>query len=161
MEGILMGENLFGEYIRRVRNLKDLSLRELAEKADMSFSQLSKIERGDSSPTQSTIEKLSFGLNVSKYELLALAGYMSEEIIEEMMLGISDNASEMLKESISPYKFNPTIYHISLDWIMTYGDALNEDDAELLAKELEDFYTVRKESLINRRRNRESGNFGN
>lgn len=70
--------NKLGEFIRSVRLEKDISLRKLAEISDVSFSHLSKVERGDHVPSKDIIEKLSASLEVSEYDLLILAGYQTE-----------------------------------------------------------------------------------
>ncbi|HAP32869.1 MAG TPA: transcriptional regulator [Firmicutes bacterium] len=59
-----------GEVVRRVREEKGYSLAELAEKAGISFSYLSEIERGSKKPSIKTVEKLTSFLNISPGELV-------------------------------------------------------------------------------------------
>ncbi len=48
-----------------LRGQRGLSLRELAEQCGLSFNAISRIERGESSPTVSTLHQLASALNVS------------------------------------------------------------------------------------------------
>jgi len=70
--------NKFGELIRLRRLEKDISLRKLAERTDISFSHLSKLERGEHTPSKDIIGELSVALDLSEYDLLILAGYQTD-----------------------------------------------------------------------------------
>lgn len=70
-----MRENKLGKYIKDKRQEQKVTLRELAQNAGVSFSHLSKIERGEHSPTKETLEVLADALYLDKYELFLLAGY--------------------------------------------------------------------------------------
>jgi transcriptional regulator with XRE-family HTH domain len=61
----------FGKHLRKLREGKGIGMREFALIADMEYSQLSKIERGVTNPTLSTIFALSQALGVSHTELFA------------------------------------------------------------------------------------------
>jgi len=62
---------LIGEKIKRLRNEKDLSISELAEKAGVAKSYLSSIERNiQSNPSIQFMEKIGHVLGVSVNELL-------------------------------------------------------------------------------------------
>ena len=54
-----------GVRLRTLREQRGLSLRELAEHCGISFNAISRIERGESSPTVSTLHQLATALNVS------------------------------------------------------------------------------------------------
>lgn len=60
----------FGLHIKRLREESNLSLRELATKCDLDFSQISKIENGKWDIQLSTIFELAKGLNVKAKDLL-------------------------------------------------------------------------------------------
>jgi XRE family transcriptional regulator, regulator of sulfur utilization len=62
--------HLVAENLKRIREEKKLSLEKLAELTGVSKSMLGQIERGDSSPTISTVWKISNGLKVSFTSLL-------------------------------------------------------------------------------------------
>ncbi len=53
-----------GARLRRLRLQHKLSLRELAEQCGLSFNAISRIERGENSPTVSTLHQLATTLNV-------------------------------------------------------------------------------------------------
>jgi transcriptional regulator with XRE-family HTH domain len=59
----------FGAHLRQLREVKGLGMREFALQADMEYSQLSKIERGVTNPTISTIVAISEALGVPHNEL--------------------------------------------------------------------------------------------
>ena len=54
-----------GVRLRALREGRGLSLRELAEQCGLSFNAISRIERGENSPTVSTLHLLATALNVS------------------------------------------------------------------------------------------------
>ncbi|MFP3854714.1 MAG: helix-turn-helix domain-containing protein [Anaerolineales bacterium] len=53
-----------GARIRELRDSQGLSLRALAEECGLSVNAISRIERGESSPTVSSLHRLALGLNV-------------------------------------------------------------------------------------------------
>ena len=55
----------FGIHLRALRQSKGLSQQKLAYKADVSLSQISRIERGLLNPTLSTLSALTKALNIS------------------------------------------------------------------------------------------------
>jgi transcriptional regulator with XRE-family HTH domain len=59
----------FGKQVRKLREQKGLGMRQFALQADMEYSQLSKIERGVTNPTISTVYALAESLEVSHQEL--------------------------------------------------------------------------------------------
>jgi len=59
-----------GEQIRKLREERNYSLEELANKSGISVSYLSEIERGNKRPSLATIERLSAALNVSTRQFL-------------------------------------------------------------------------------------------
>jgi len=70
----------FGRQIKRLRESRGYSLRQLAIKSGVSFGQISKIESGVRGiPKPETIEKLAKGLGVSYDYLMELAGYVESE----------------------------------------------------------------------------------
>jgi XRE family transcriptional regulator, regulator of sulfur utilization len=62
--------HLVAENLKRIREEKKLSLDKLSELTGVSKSMLGQIERGDSSPTISTVWKISNGLKISFTSLL-------------------------------------------------------------------------------------------
>lgn len=64
---------LIASHVRALRAARDLSLAELAELSGVSRSNISLIERGESSPTATVLDKLSAALGVTVASLFASA----------------------------------------------------------------------------------------
>src|SRR3954467_10312076 len=65
-----------GEFIRSQRKLAPLSLRDLAERTDVSNPYLSQIERGLHEPSVRVLKSIARALNVSAETLLSQAGLL-------------------------------------------------------------------------------------
>jgi len=73
----------FGTKLRDLRKKSGLSLRELADRVNVNFTYLSKIENGIlPPPSEKVIRQLAETLNADKDELLALAGRIPSDIAE-------------------------------------------------------------------------------
>jgi transcriptional regulator with XRE-family HTH domain len=72
-----------GSFIRDKRKLANLSLRQLAERTRLSNPYLSQIERGLHQPSVRVIRLISEALNVSTETLLAQAGLLRQDRLEE------------------------------------------------------------------------------
>jgi transcriptional regulator with XRE-family HTH domain len=70
-----------GENLKTVREAKKLSQKQVALSIDMDPSQYSKIEKGKTDPSVSTVEKISTALGVSLSEL-----FQSDEIFKDINL---------------------------------------------------------------------------
>src|SRR5437763_9299616 len=68
-----------GDFIRSQRKLAHLSLRDLAERTDVSNPYLSQIERGLHEPSVRVLRSIARALNVSAETLLAQAGLLNDE----------------------------------------------------------------------------------
>ena len=66
------GNGSFGIRLRALREGMDLSLRDLAERSDVSAPMLSQVERGETSPTLAVAERIAGGLELSLSQLLRL-----------------------------------------------------------------------------------------
>lgn len=60
----------FGENIRRLRDIQNLSLRDVSINCNIDNGQISKIEQGQVNITLLTIIELAKGLNVEPFELM-------------------------------------------------------------------------------------------
>jgi transcriptional regulator with XRE-family HTH domain len=96
-----------GQFIREQRNAAHLSLRALAEKADVSNPYLSQIERGLHEPSVRVLSSIARALNLSAETLLRQAGALGPD---------------------EPGATNPTVAAISRD-----PDLSPEQKEELLA----------------------------
>jgi transcriptional regulator with XRE-family HTH domain len=65
-------ESAVGERVRRLREAKGFSLRDLARTAGVSAPMLSQVERGETSPTLQLATKIASGLELSLSQLLRL-----------------------------------------------------------------------------------------
>lgn len=77
----------FGKTLRRVRKLKDKTLRDIAEAAGMDISYISRLETDSlgSKPTRETINKLAKALDCSREEhaeLISAAERLDDELIK-------------------------------------------------------------------------------
>lgn len=73
-------DNKFGEFIKAYRTEeKNMNLREFSNLTGVSFSHLSKIERGEHSPSKSTVSMIANALSLDKNKLYLLAGYVAED----------------------------------------------------------------------------------
>lgn len=69
----------FGEYIKEVRESKNMTLNQVAMYSDISAAQLSRIETGKRGvPKPLTIEKIAQALRIDYIELMKIAGYLED-----------------------------------------------------------------------------------
>lgn len=70
----------FGEYIKRIRQLRGYSQRTLAKHTGLSNTTISRIEKGSiESSDADTIARLATGLDLNKEQLLIYVGYLDKE----------------------------------------------------------------------------------
>src|SRR5690349_321399 len=72
-------QEALGEFIRSQRRLANLSLRDLAERTNVSNPYLSQLERGLHEPSVRVLKSIAQALNVSAETLLAQAGVLEDE----------------------------------------------------------------------------------
>jgi transcriptional regulator with XRE-family HTH domain len=60
----------FGKNLKRIRESKDLSLRKLSDLADVDFSQIHRIEKGESNPSITMVIALAQALGVKPIKLI-------------------------------------------------------------------------------------------
>lgn len=85
--------NTVGNKIRESRKSKGLLLRQLAAILDMDVAILSKIERGERTPTKQQLQKIANALTINETELANTL--LAEIIISE--LSSNENPIEILK----------------------------------------------------------------
>jgi len=83
---------VLGATIRRQRQLAQMSLRQLAELAQVSNPYLSQIERGLHEPSVRVVRSIAKALNVSAEELLGDAGMLDDEATTEPMSSSTEDA---------------------------------------------------------------------
>jgi transcriptional regulator with XRE-family HTH domain len=72
-----------GEFLRRQRELSQLSVRQLADMCGISNPYLSQIERGLRTPSSMILQSLAKGLRLSAETLYTQAGILDPEEVEE------------------------------------------------------------------------------
>ena len=86
---------VLGENIQILRYARNISQEELAFKADINKSFLGKIERGESSPTIKTVEKIANALGIEIETLFSLS----------RLSGLNNTHIDKIMENVSSYKF--------------------------------------------------------
>ena len=59
----------FGEHLRKLREERELSIRQLAAQCDIEHSQIYRIETGEINTTISMVQKIAEGLEISHHDL--------------------------------------------------------------------------------------------
>ena len=97
-----------GNFLKEIRESRNLMLQDVAKKTNINFTLLSRIETGKRLPTKEQIEKLSVFYNYNKNELLKIL--ISDKIFDEVKkyteTDISLEALQLAEEKV--------IYHTSL-----------------------------------------------
>jgi transcriptional regulator with XRE-family HTH domain len=88
-----------GRNIKLFRFHRELSQADLAEKADISITFLSDIERGNKWPYPDTVVNLAKALNVAVYELFKLESDISNDE-KALMTRFSDDMARVLNQSL-------------------------------------------------------------
>ncbi len=94
-----------GLRLRSLREQQGLSLRALAERCGLSINAISQIERGENSPTVSSLHRLAVALNVP------ITDFFQEEARQTMVFvkrdqGLSSHSNGVVMESLGIGLFN-------------------------------------------------------
>lgn len=95
-------EKTFGETVKKLREEKQLPLREVAEVLNIDTSMLGKIEKNNRKPTKQLIEKFANFFSVSNKDLLI--AFLSDTVAYQVM-DEEDFASEVLKVAEKKVKY--------------------------------------------------------
>jgi transcriptional regulator with XRE-family HTH domain len=95
-------EQTFGETIKKLRDDKELTLREVAQALEISTSMLGKIEKNNRKPTRLFIEKISKYFNISDKKLTI--AFLSDEVVCQV-LEEEDYANEVFKVAEEKVKY--------------------------------------------------------
>ncbi|HPE97671.1 MAG: helix-turn-helix transcriptional regulator [Chitinophagales bacterium] len=95
-------EKTFGETVKKLREEKQLPLREVAEALKIDTSMLGKIEKNNRKPTKHLIEKFAKYFNVSDKDLMI--AFISDTVAYQIM-NEEDFASEVLKVAEKKVKY--------------------------------------------------------
>ncbi|AVK85308.1 immunity repressor protein [Lysinibacillus sp. B2A1] len=138
--------NEFGDYIKNIRESKNMTLNQVALYAEISAAQLSRIETGKrGTPKPQTIEKIARALKVDYTELMEIAGYLETDTTTDY---VSDNKSTYYVSRLTEKdehdigkllkKFSEDIEHS--DALAFDGEPLSEEAKESLIESMEHIY---------------------
>jgi transcriptional regulator with XRE-family HTH domain len=100
-----MIEKTFGETVKKLREERQLPLREVAEALSIDTSMLGKIEKNNRKPTKQLIEKFAKFFKVSDRDLTI--AFLSDTVAYQVM-DEEDFASEVLKAAEKKVKYLKT-----------------------------------------------------
>lgn len=95
----------FGEKVKKLREEKELPLREVAEALDIDTSMLGKIEKNNRKPTKLLIERIAKYFNVSDKELMI--SFLSDSVVYQIM-DEEEFASDILKAAEKKVRYLKT-----------------------------------------------------
>lgn len=125
-----------GQFIKDRREAKEWSKRKLAIEANISHTEVHRIENGDRpNPSVAILTKLSDALGVAKEEMLKVAGYIDEH---DESVSVIEKAFPDLKTE----KQQKTVQKI-VDGLARNSD-LEDDDLDDLVDQMEMFLTYAK-----------------
>jgi transcriptional regulator with XRE-family HTH domain len=101
-----------GQIIRTLRAKKGLSLRELSDRSGLSFNAISKIERGENSPTVASLHKIASALEVHitdlfRQEIHQIAVFVRSEdstLLRSDGITIESLGSGLPNQQLEPFK---------------------------------------------------------
>lgn len=98
----------FGDYIRKLRKKRKLTIRQLDLYSGVSHSYISQIERGIRGiPKPDILKKLSGPLNVDYADLMKAAGYIEDtSFTKESNTKKYDYTAQILKEMVEHYQID-------------------------------------------------------
>jgi transcriptional regulator with XRE-family HTH domain len=108
----------FGERLKRLRKARKLSLVELGEKSGLSFSHLSRYERGVTKPSADGLQRLSDALQVSVAALMDDEApiHMADPEIRQQLQEIEllpEEDRHVIKRMINAFLFQHRVKHLS------------------------------------------------
>jgi transcriptional regulator with XRE-family HTH domain len=95
-----------GKYIMMKRTERDYSIRKLAEKANISHTEIKRIEDGvRKQPSPQVIRSIAAALNVPYEEMMAAAGYIDspENAVVAASIGDDDDLTDDEREKVKEY----------------------------------------------------------
>jgi len=125
-------DNKFGNYMRKLRKEKGLTLKQVEKVAEVSNAYLSQIERGvRNSPHPDILKRLAKAYEVTHRELLIAAGYLEDP-----------------EEQVKREKIERAFQHVTTDPHFKHGTRLRDGHLSLEAKR---FIVEMYEKMANRK----------
>jgi|GEM_PF-5660596 len=122
---------MIGEEIRRLRKEKGMTLKQLANKIDLSQTYLSQIELGDRNVSLEMLSKLESVFKVSKLHLYKVAGLLDETDILTLL-----DENKRLRKALEYYA-DTKHYEPYCIAVGDYASDVTEDNGEIARKVLE------------------------
>lgn len=109
-------KRLVGEQVRNLRKKKGLTQEGLGWKADLHYTYIGAVERGEKNCSLDTLNKIARALDVGIHELLAISS-KTEEVVVEAAAKRSDKqiAKSLLIKEVK--KYSPEVIRIVTDLI--------------------------------------------
>jgi transcriptional regulator with XRE-family HTH domain len=95
----MVGQVTFGEYIRRLRRAKRWTLDDVAQRAGLSGTHLSRIENDSAVPSPETVVRLAEALDGDLTQLLDLAKCLPQEILDRLIDRASASPSALRRSA--------------------------------------------------------------
>ncbi|WP_303968670.1 helix-turn-helix domain-containing protein [Sporosarcina ureae] len=125
--------NGFGNRLRKLREQHEMTLRYLADRADLSYSFIASLEKGRYNPSRETVCALAAALDTDKNELLILAGYLPNDTV--------DQAISSLKSNRQPKEF--VLENLLQEDVSFKGITLSDADKNALLAFMQTMFSLR------------------
>lgn len=96
---------LVGEKLKAVRKAKGFTQEQIAERAEISDSYVSDVERGQRNISLETLEKLIRALDISPEELFHFDGILADNEIQEKKLLVELHKSQLMAREIEEVRY--------------------------------------------------------
>ena len=126
--------NEFGIRLRKLREQRQMTLRYLADLANLSYSFIASLEKGRYNSSRETICALAAALEADKNELLILAGYLPNETIDQAISSSKNNMSSKVLE----------LENLLQEQISFNGIKLSDADKNALLAFMQTMYSLKK-----------------
>ena len=136
-----------GKKIREIRISQNLTIKDIANRTNLSNSFISRMERGDISPSLSSVKKIANALDIS-------VGHLFDKDSEKADLGISSEIKIVRKnerrklvypnQKAYDYLLTPSIRNVGIEFILTVLEPGGNSGEEFYAHEGEECILVNK-----------------
>ena len=126
--------NEFGIRLRKLREQRQMTLRYLADLANLSYSFIASLEKGRYNPSRETICALAAALEADENELLILAGYLPNETVDQAISSSKNSKSSKVLE----------LENLLQEQISFNGVKLSDEDKNALLAFMQTMYSLKK-----------------
>ena len=126
--------NEFGIRLRKLREQRQMTLRYLADLANLSYSFIASLEKGRYNPSRETICALAAALEADENELLILAGYLPNETVDQAISSSKNIKSSKVLE----------LENLLQEQISFNGVKLSDADKNALLAFMQTMYSLKK-----------------